>query len=654
MTDAVFLERSRAGLARHFPEVTARLERMGALESSLVVADGAAVDIRFGERSIYGGDAHGFATAQVEAYVAKPLRLYMNRPDDAGLLSPVSIRLARTMLHHLETEQYDEISRYPTKCPSFLVVFGLGLGHHLEPLACATEARWLILVEPLVDFFAHASHVVDWQALVATFEARGGGVQIITDLDPTAMTAAITGVMSEHGIPFADGSWVFTHYPLWAFAEARQRLHEALEFAFINRGFFEDELRMVGNAVTNFARRDFRLLEARPRLRRVETAVIVGAGPSLDEGLETLRRIRDRIVLFSCGTALRPLLRAGLVPDFHCELENVPELVEVVTAAGKYGDLSQITLIASATVDPGVPPLFAETIFYFRDSVSSTQIFGRRHRFVPLTAPTCVNMGMAMAAYMGFTDFVLFGTDCGVRPGAKRHAEGTIYRDLGVWSERDRKSRPAIEVEGNFGGVVATDWVYDACRLMLGRAIELYRFNAVNCSDGAVIPGAHPCVPEALRIQSPTVDRALFAAEIKQSLSRYEAGALLADTAFDALAAQTVEMFGRLDAIVEELGCGEADFALAFQRIVDFKTTCGERHGRTEALISGTLLALARVGMFYGFRIADAAARERLYRAFIAEFRRIIAEMADQTRVLFARLAEDEVSASASRRAQGD
>jgi hypothetical protein len=641
---------SRAFFVERFPEIAAQLARRGTLQSAVVTAAGAAVDIRIDRGSIYGGDACGFAAAQVTSYLEKPLRLFMKTPDDAGLLSPICIRLARSLLGQLGAEDRDTIALYPADSPSFLVVFGLGLGHHLEPLARGTQARWLILVEPMVDFAEHSFHSLDWQALVEGFEHRGGGVHIVTELDPAAMVTAITRFMATNGIAFADGSWVFTHYPLWAFAEARKRLHEALEFAFINRGFFEDELRMMQNAVQNFAQRPFALLEGRPRLRRLETAAIVGAGPSLDEGLATLHRIRDRVVLVSCGTALRPLLRSGLVPDFHCELENVPEVFTAISEAGKFGDLGRITLIASATVDPLVPPLFGETIFYFRDTVSSTEILGRKHRFIPATSPTCVNMGMAMATALGFTDFVLFGTDCGVRPGGKRHAEGTIYRDLGVWQEKDRNSRHSLEIEGNFGGVVHTDWVYDASRLMLAGAIAHYRLNVRNCSDGALIPGATPCVPEALEVAKPPVDRAAFMGDLRRGVARFAPGELLAETDLGAVRAGARLLFRDLANVLDELAEGEPDFAACYQRITALVAGLGGRCLHASSIVDGALRALPRIGMFYGFRVADPAVRARLYRVFIAEFRAIVAEMAARTDGLF--VAIDALAESAPAKAQ--
>jgi Glycosyltransferase Maf N-terminal domain/6-hydroxymethylpterin diphosphokinase MptE-like len=623
--------RSRAFFAARFPEAAARLARLGAFQSAVVAGPDGASDIRLDGRSLYGGDGGGFAAAQVAAYMDKPLRLFMNGPDSAGLVSPICIRLVEALQDHLGIESGGTVARYPDSHATFLVVLGVGLGHHLEALAQRTGARWLIVAEPTIEFFAHSFHAVDWRALVETFERRGGGVHVVTERDPAAMAAAITRLMAANGIAFADGSWLYTHYPLWAFAEARRRLNEAIELAFVNRGFFEDELRMMENAVANFSSRPFALLEARPRLRRAETAVIVGAGPSLDEGIDALRRIRDRVVLFSCGTALRPLLRNAIVPDFHCELENVPEVFDVLSEAAKFGDLARIALVASATVDPRVPSLFGETTFFFRDTVSSTAIFGRNRRYIPATAPTCVNMGLAVAAFMGFARFVLFGTDCGVRPGASRHAAGTIYRDIGIWQAKDRADRPAIEVEGNFGGTVQTDWVYDASRLMLAGAIAHFRFEVMNCSDGALIPGAVPCLPQSLEIATPPVDHAAFRAALSPTLAHLAPGQLLQDVDFAALAACAEAMFASIGAALDELAAGPPDFVAVYERMTSLIDGFGDRYAQTNAIVDGTLKALPRIGMFYGLRVADVARRARLYRVFMDAFRAIVAEMDERT-----------------------
>ena len=45
-------------------------------------------------------------------------------------------------------------------------------------------------------------------------------------------------------------------------------------------------------------------------------AIVAGAGPSLNRNIEELRPYRDRAVLIAVGTALKPLVAAGMPPDF--------------------------------------------------------------------------------------------------------------------------------------------------------------------------------------------------------------------------------------------------------------------------------------------------------------------------------------------------
>ncbi len=632
--------RSRAAFLARFPEIMEEVERPDAVTSSLVVENGAVIDAIVNGQRLYGGDVRDFTAAQVASFMAKPLRLFMERPSTAGLISPICVKLHDALGNQLLDDGMEEISRQVVDSPSFLVVFGLGLGHHLDELVCRTKAKWLILVEPMVDFIAHSFQTVDWADLLGRVEKDGGSVHVITETDPAKMVSAIVRFMSAKGIPYVDGSHVFTHYPFWAFAEGRARLYEAVEFAFINRGFFEDEIIMMSNAVANFAAGPFWLIEGRPRLHRKELAVVVGAGPSLDEGLPYLKEIRDQVVIFSGGTALRALLRAGIVPDFQCELENVPAAFDAVSEAGKSGDLKAITLLASATVDPRMPPLFGETVYFFRDSVSSTQILGEKHLPIAGATPTCVNMALSMAAFLGFTDIALFGADCGMRPGGLDHAADTVYNDIGLFKRNDDiAQRFPLEVEGNFGGIARTNWIYDSCRLMLIEVINRRCLNAVNCSDGAFIPGAVPRVPEALEVTYPVVDRAALFDDLKRSLNRIEPADLFAESDLADVAEQADRLLSDLDEKLDRLAHEGTDFARVYGEVVDFLETAGEHYRHTDSIVTGTLHALPRIAMFFGFRVGDKAIKNKLFSLFIKEFKLIIKEMREETAALFATLA---------------
>jgi Glycosyltransferase Maf N-terminal domain/Protein of unknown function DUF115 len=639
MTTAGLAERSRAAFAARFPAVVAALEAQQP-QSAVVFEEGRPVDLTVGERHLYGGDARRQAAEQVDAFMTKPLRLIMETPDSAGLVSEICIGLKFAIERALREERVEELSRGPLTAPTFLVVFGVGLGYHLEDLIRKTGARWIIIVEPFVEFIAHSFHATDWQGLFERVEKAGGKVELITDLDPSQIVSTVMHHVARHGTPYLDGSWVFTHYPHWTFAEAGKRLHGAAEFVYVNRGFFEDEIVMMTNATTNFAKHPFWLLDMRPRPHRPELAVIVGAGPSLDQAIDTLRRIRDRVVLFSGGTALRPLLRHGIVPDFHCELENGPQVPEVIAEAAQHGDLSRIRLIASATVDPRTPPMFKEAILFFRDAVSSTRILAGDIVQVSGAAPTCINTAVAAAAALGFTNYALFGTDCGTRSDVDDHAEGTIYRDLEKWQARTAlRARYPLEVEGNFGGIAITNWVYDASRRMLIDLIATYRLTVVNCSDGALIAGALPRVPEAIDVGGPAIDREALLATMKRTLVHYGPGEILRRKDLMALRERSHEMYGELRDILAEADAEAADFAAIFDAMMKFLREAGDRFDYADAIPDGSLSALPRIAMFYGCRIADTALRRRLFATFRAEFEKALLSMDRRTDELLERLA---------------
>jgi hypothetical protein len=643
VTDPGFAARSRAAFSKRFPEFAAAIDGGQASPITVAVENGVATDMVIGDTRLYGGNARGFTEGQVAAFMKKPLRLFMENPGAAGLVSEICVRMMTSVRNELADRGMTEIQRHPAGNPTFLIIFGLGLGHHVLELARRTEARWLVIVEPNLDLIRHSFHALDWAALLDRFDTSEGGVYIVADPDPAHMVQGIVSRVVQHGIPFIDGAWVFTHYPLWSFAEARSKLHDAVQYAFVNRGFFEDEIKMMTNAVGNFTASRFWLLEGRARLQRPETAVIVGAGPSLDESISALHRIRDRVVLFSGGTALRPLLRNGIVPDFHCELENVPIVVDVLKEAGKYGDLSQIRLIASATVDPQVPPMFREAWYFFRDSVSSTMLLAGDLRVLSGAAPTCVNAAMAAATTLGFTEIALFGTDCGMRIGGADHASGTIY-GAGTGIAKARESFP-LEVEGNFGGVARTDWVYDACRRMLGEAIRVYGLSPINTSDGALIPGARPVVPDAVEIETPPVDRQALVDDLKRALIAYEPSEILRERDFAVMVEDTKSLYGELRERLAEFKSEDADFAGVFRMVRKFLGDAHEKFHEADSMCNGTLHALPRIAMFYGYRVEAGETRRAVFDTLMRETGEIIDRMEKETLALFEQLAKQTMPA---------
>ncbi|HYM04089.1 MAG TPA: 6-hydroxymethylpterin diphosphokinase MptE-like protein [Stellaceae bacterium] len=627
--------RSREALVKLFPPL-AKSSAHGESPAALVQRDGRAVDIRLGERLFYNGDAQEIAANQVKDYLEQPLRLVMDNFSEAGLLTPLCARMVTRLMNEMRGTKM----RMPDEKSTYLVVFGLGLGHHLPELIRATRARWIIVVEPIREFIELSSDVVDWPEIAGLLDERQGAIHFVTDLDPGQMASSIAQCIRQHGESYIDGTWVFTHYPFWAFGEARQKLLADADNMFAQCGFFEDELKMTRNVAGNFASRPLWLLSGVKRPQRREIAVVVGAGPSLDGAIDKLKEIRDRIVLFSGGTALRPLLRNGIVPDFQCELENAPEVLEVLQEAAKHGDLSKITLIGSLSLDPRVSLLFGDRIFFFRENSSGTALF--KGKFEPLrgAVPTCVNTALSAASFLGFTEFLLFGTDCGIRPGqAADHAEGTVYRD--VWKDRPEIVRKyPMEVEGNFGGVAMTNWVLDYSRRILSIAINRFRLSVTNCSDGSLIPGTTPRVPEAIELEGETIDRERLFADLKKSMAAFQPGELLASFDLDLVRGKITAMYRELMEIVDQIDPDEPDFAGVHATLTAFQKSATEKYAELYLISEGTVLALARIAMYCGSRVADEGHRRRLNKIFIDTLRESFEEMQRTTEKLMEQVRE--------------
>jgi hypothetical protein len=102
----------------------------------------------------------------------------------------------------------------------------------------------------------------------------------------------------------------------------------------------------------------FGLLAGRP-------AVVVGAGPSLDDNLPALAAVADRAVIIAADTALRPLLAAGIRP--HLVVAVDPAELNARHIAG-LDPADAVHLVAEGSLHPSTFDAFAGRTFFFKVS----------------------------------------------------------------------------------------------------------------------------------------------------------------------------------------------------------------------------------------------------------------------------------------------
>lgn len=156
--------------------------------------------------------------------------------------------------------------------------------------------------------------------------------------------------------------------------------------------------------------------------------VIAGAGPSLNRNIEALAPYRDRVVLVAADTALRPLLAAGVEPDFVVAVDPS------VANARHLADLPvglRTALVAEASVQRATIEAFAGRCFLFRVA---------RHHPWPWLHPSGLDIGVLAAwgsvlvtafdlgVKLGGDPLITIGADLAFTAG-QPYCRGTVYEE---------------------------------------------------------------------------------------------------------------------------------------------------------------------------------------------------------------------------------
>jgi len=477
--------------------------------SELVFGEDGQPDMVFSGAAFYDGDIEGFTRRQLTQYWQHPNRLSIAAPLPQTMDNHAS-RFLYAMHERMKNEAEIEFSIGRTDRHSFYgLVMGVGLGRHLPEFIERTGCRNLFFLDPNLEGFYHSMELLDWEAILFEFQKRNGDIFFYIGGDPQHWMDGLRFQTRKTNTISLDGFYIFAHYKNNTFSEFSKKFNKESQFLITGLGFFFDEQLMIRNTYANMAGRDVRTY-LRPPVKKIASdtpVIIVGCGPSLDSNIEDIKRNADNAVIISCGSALGPLMDAGIRPDFQMELENYRVLPVIMYAASKH-DLSDICLVASSTVDREIRQYFSKEIYWFRPALCPFPIFSNNmDSCLKHPDPTVVNVGLSFAQEMGFREFYLFGADMGQKDSEQHHAKSSYhYSDE---SKNDLKQVFNIEVPANFGGKAMTSsglfWALDTLQRAIGYSSPSHKY--FNCSNGARINRAIPKLSRTLELEEPKVSR---------------------------------------------------------------------------------------------------------------------------------------------------
>ncbi len=611
-----------AAFAVHAPDLHAQLSRLTSPVSTLVMLPGGGVDMSLLGQLFYGEDAIEGTETQLQAFLAKPRRLYFKEPDPMKL-DGVAGEFCKTLCARMKADGLTFDQTAVGTDSHFAIVFGSGLGFHIAPLIAHTNCRVLLIVEPTLENIFHSLSVIDWADIFAEGETVGREIIFVVKDDVEGIITTARDAIRARNPALLDGIYVYSHYGNTVLEAARERFERDLFLNLSGLGFFEDELRMMANACANLGQGQTMVINRQMPVHDTPL-FILGSGPSIDENLDFIKENRGRAVLMSIGTGMRGLLEKGIKPDYHVELENEFTTAHIVRVVAEEFDLSGITLIGSYSIQKKVADQFDETFFYFRERTSSTMMFGGGFQQITPAGPTVANTAMATAIRFGFKNIYLFGVDMGSKDKNLYHSSGSVY-GTGVLDEVEL---PHIPSPGNFGGTAYAEDVLIWSRHSLENMLGAHKYvRCINCSDGARIAAAIPALARTVEL-SDTVDHEAVKQQIRSGVSVLSEGRRRQSWYLPLRGSEIrVVLDGAFDCLDRAAVKDEPDLEWVHELAGSLRYDAGTPRCAALSFFYGSILLMLGSSWWYDQRLVDADQRAGYRKTVIAEVRRTLEYM---------------------------
>jgi hypothetical protein len=341
-----------------------------------------------------------------------------------------------------------------------VIVYGFGVGVHVRELIQATSPKTFILViDPAVDLFLHALKLSDLSDLFS-----GKRVSLAIGEDPYQATRVrlenFFGVFTLKNIKVFQCPPSIQLAPDY-FEKVNSCVKEITYLAERNRNTLS---RFSGiwhhNILENLPEilKNPGILQLSDKFAG-KPGIIISAGPSLDKNVKWLAAYKGRAVLICVDTALKTLLKVGIVPDFLVCLDALA-MNYMHVALEKNDD---ICLVANPVTFPQILKKHKGKIFMmtFNDPLMGWIEKSIGEKGNAITGGSVATAAFDFARQIGASPIFLVGQDLALT-GKRAYTNGSFYcenwmdmydgsRGLQDYQELKIQEEPTVEDKDFFG-----------------------------------------------------------------------------------------------------------------------------------------------------------------------------------------------------------
>lgn len=357
------------------------------------------------------------------------------------------------------------------------VIFGVGLGYHIEALQKLYPDRSLVVIEPTPDVLNATIQLRDLRSLI-----RHPNFSMVASSDTTAAALSLFWDHLRSGV--IKGGVAFLTWPpyrrLWAdfWQQVQQKVGELTRQSSVNFSTYQVfAMQWIENFFTNLrasatdpsAKSLFSQFKGKP-------AILVSAGPSLEKNIHLLAEAKEKALVVAAGSAIGPLLAHGIKPHMVVSFDGAPANYYVF-ANIKTDDLP---LVYSSVIYPRIVaeyqgPRFSLGIDIYPYERWFHEELGHTRGNVA-SGPSIANLTWDFLRQMDCDPIIFVGQDLAYGYDGETHAAGRVELDYEIKkpdiNSTDAEQKSSSEwVEDIWGNQVRTRPVWLAMKIWLEQRI---------------------------------------------------------------------------------------------------------------------------------------------------------------------------------------
>lgn len=348
------------------------------------------------------------------------------------------------------------------------MVFGMELGYHVLELLNRHQSASVCVFESNIYMLHMAFTYIDWTTYIAN-----GRMRVVYIDDLKQLVSELSGRFAE-----MKNAELLVHYPAIKMIEDAQT-RQLLEDFFVTTSSMREQGGLLDSNFEVISKLNLPECGELKDIFKDKAVVIVGAGPSVDSQLTSIKKCRDKITVFATGHITRKLVNEGIVPDAVIITDPQPLMYKQIDGV----NLKGIPMILLSTASSSVIDYYNGSIYVAYQSGYELAEIKAKEIGATLfeTGGSVTTTALDIALRFGASKIIFVGVDLAYT-GGYSHASGE--------GRRIENTDGLRQVRSNTGGMVYTSKNLDIYRKWIERRIEgVMDTKFYNTGEGAVIKG---------------------------------------------------------------------------------------------------------------------------------------------------------------------